>query len=330
MSFSLPSPMAPLLLSPPALVLMIGIILSSLLSSKKIAAYAVTIISAMTDTNGVQTLPPSPPKLPIIGNLHQLSSLPHRSLRSLSDRYGPLMLLRLGSLPVLVISSASIVREVIQKHDHIFASRPSLKAPYELLYHGRDIAFAPYGEYWRKMKKVSILHLLSNKKVASYKQVREEEVVFMMKEIEGTMVVDMTERFNAISRDVISRAVIGKATRNRWWEDEVESLVKESTKLAGEFYVGDYIPWLGKIDRVVNGFEGRVRKTFQRSDKLLEEIIKEHRRGAEKRKEEGGDSNTADECFLDVLLTLEEELKWEGIVFDSKSIKAIIMVIRIC
>ncbi|CAA7042832.1 unnamed protein product [Microthlaspi erraticum] len=34
--------------------------------------------------------PPSPPRLPLIGNLHQLGHNPHRSLCSLSHRYGPI------------------------------------------------------------------------------------------------------------------------------------------------------------------------------------------------------------------------------------------------
>ena len=50
-------------------------------------------------------LPPSPPGLPLIGNLHQLSKLAHRAIRSLSEKYGPsLMLLNLGRVPTLVVT----------------------------------------------------------------------------------------------------------------------------------------------------------------------------------------------------------------------------------
>ncbi|PIN04797.1 Angelicin synthase [Handroanthus impetiginosus] len=50
--------------------------------------------------------PPSPPKQPILGNLHQLGSLAHQNLQSLAKKHGPLMLLHFGSVPTLIVSSA--------------------------------------------------------------------------------------------------------------------------------------------------------------------------------------------------------------------------------
>ncbi|CDY48166.1 BnaA06g16670D [Brassica napus] len=76
------------------------------------------------------------------------------------------MLLHFGRVPVLVVSSADAARDVLKTHD-VFASRPQSKIFEKLMYNGRDVAVAPYGEYWRQMKtnrpSVCVLHLLSNK-----------------------------------------------------------------------------------------------------------------------------------------------------------------------
>ena len=66
-------------------------------------------------------LPPGPKGLPLIGNLHQFDQLaPQSYLWKLSQKYGPLMSLRLGSVPVLVVSSAKMAKEIMKTYDLIF------------------------------------------------------------------------------------------------------------------------------------------------------------------------------------------------------------------
>ncbi|GMP44795.1 hypothetical protein CsSME_00013572 [Camellia sinensis var. sinensis] len=125
--------------------------------------------------NGQVLLPPGPPGLPFIGNLHQLdNSAPHRYFWNLSKQYGPLMSLRLGSVPTLVVSSAKMAKEVMKTHDLEFSSRPSMVGPQKLSYNGLDWAFAPYNDYWRQMRKLCGLQLFNTKRVQSFHSVREE------------------------------------------------------------------------------------------------------------------------------------------------------------
>ena len=122
-------------------------------------------------------LPPCPWQLPVIGSLHHLAgALPHRSLRRLSQRYGPIMLLRFGEVPVVVVSSAEAAREVMRTHDVLFATRPQLAAINTLTKEGHAIAFTPYGEHWRQIRKICAVELLSAARVRSFRPVREEEV----------------------------------------------------------------------------------------------------------------------------------------------------------
>lgn len=159
-------------------------------------------------------LPPSPPRLPIIGNLHQMGSFPQRSLRALSEKYGPVMLLHMGSKRVLVFTSADAQREVMKTHDLAFADRPKSNAAGRILYQYKDMAFSPYGETWRQGRSICVLHLLSNKSCQSFRGIKEEEIRIMLEKIRkssaSSSVINAEETFSTLTNDIIGRAAFGK------------------------------------------------------------------------------------------------------------------------
>ncbi|XP_010550707.1 PREDICTED: cytochrome P450 71A26-like [Tarenaya hassleriana] len=253
--------------------------------------------------------PPSPPGLPVIGNLLQLGRHPHRSLCSLSHRYGPLMLLHLGKVPVLVVSSADAARGVLKTYDLAFASRPRSKLFKKLLYDGRDVALAPYGEYWRQMKRSTV----SNKMIRSFRNVREKEVKLMTEKIEkaasSSSPLNVSEIFTTLTNDVICRVALG---RKYGGDVNFEELMRRFTKMLGKFCVSDHVPWLGWIDRIC-GLDDELEKIGNEFDEFLEGVVKDHL---------DGEGNTAD--FVDVLLEIQREKKL-GFEIDMVGIKAIIL-----
>ncbi|KAM3393568.1 hypothetical protein ACQJBY_014343 [Aegilops geniculata] len=123
-----------------------------------------------------QLLPPGPWTLPIIGSLHHfVSMLPHRRITELCRLHGPVMLLRLGEVPTVVVSSAEAAALVMKTNDLAFANRPRSVTQEIYSCGGQGIALAPYGERWRQMRKVCVVELLSAKQVKRIEGIRAEE-----------------------------------------------------------------------------------------------------------------------------------------------------------
>ncbi|CAH1424624.1 unnamed protein product [Lactuca virosa] len=249
--------------------------------------------------------PPSPRKLPIIGNLHQLlGSNPHHSIRALTQTHGPLVLIQLGSVPVLVASSAEAAREILKTHDVIFASRPKLSIIDALTYGSKTIAFSPYGEYWRQIRSIAVLGLLSSRRVQSFKRVREEETRLMIDTIgEGCgSLVDLGELLNSLTNNIVCRVAFGRKFNGVTFSRLLERFVY----LLGAFSVGNYIPWLSWVDRL-SGLKAKTKRTAQEFDEILEVVLEEHinkRRAVEG--DVGGVSNE-NQDLVDVLLDAQRE-----------------------
>ncbi|CAO2180720.1 unnamed protein product [Urochloa humidicola] len=164
-------------------------------------------------------LPTPPWRLPVIGHLHLVGRLPHISLRDLTAKHSRdgLMLLRLGAVPTLVVSSPRAAQAVLRTHDLVFASRPHSPVADILFYGSSDVGYAPYGEHWRQVKKIATTHLLTNKRVRAYRHAREREVRLVMAKIRKAaaagMSIDLSSLLSSFANDIICHAVSGKFFR---------------------------------------------------------------------------------------------------------------------
>lgn len=265
--------------------------------------------------------PPCPPKLPLLGNLHQVGSLPHQSLHALSKKYGPLMLLKLGEIPTLVVSSADTAKEIMRTHDHIFASRPSLMTADILLNGGTDVVFAPHGEHWRQVRKLCVNHLLSAKMVQSFRLVREEEVASMVTKISkismSSGVVNMSEVLNWFTSSIVFKAISGKYFREEGRAEVICKLIEENILILGQFSISDFLPSLGWLD-VFFGVGARATRNAKRWDDVLDEIFEDRSREAE-----DADDPEEKTDFVNVLLALQNDNSMD-FSLDRGIVKAIL------
>nr|XP_043636760.1 cytochrome P450 Tp4149-like [Erigeron canadensis] len=264
-------------------------------------------------------LPPSPRKLPIIGNLHQISSHPHRSLHAISQKHGPIMLLHLGSVPTLVASSSEAAQEILKTQDLSFCSRPKFTIPGIITYGCRDITMSPYGEYWRQLKSIAVLHLLSNSRVKSFEKVREKEISRTIDILEKSCgsLVDLSALLLSLSNNIICTVVMGRTYDG----SKLVNLLNEFLDLLIVFSVGSLVPWLGWMDRVT-GVVGRAEKHAKEFDEFLEGLIEDH----VNKKRSGGHQSSDDqeECLIGILLDLQKD-NTVNFKIQRDSIKALIL-----
>ncbi|KAK1555102.1 hypothetical protein Q3G72_021894 [Acer saccharum] len=246
---------------------------------------------------------------PVIGHLHLLggSEPAHRVFGNMADKYGPIFTVKMGVHRTLVVSNWEIAKECFTTNDKIFANRPKTVAMELLGYNFSMIGFSPYGPYWRQVRKITTLELLTNHRLEKFKHVRESVMKNSLKELyersnsSNKVSIEMRKWFEDATLNLILRLIVGKRCNAQegggsgGWREELTTFME----LSGKFLVSDALPFLRWLD--IGGDEKSMKKTAKELDIVVQGWLEEH-----KKKRASGEIKE-DEDFMDVMITILRE-----------------------
>ncbi|CAI0451633.1 unnamed protein product [Linum tenue] len=300
-----------------------------------ICAFPLLVNSLIPNPNPKQfNPPPSPPAIPILGHLHLIRQPIHRTLQSLSAKYGKILSLRLGSRRVLLVSTPAAVEECFTRHDLAFAGRPQLLAGKYFHYDFTTVFVAPYGDHWRNLRRILNNALFSTASLARFAAVREAETRSLVERIArwGSIwgyrgnVVELKSQIREATFNTMTMAVLGKRYYGGGRGDgddasdseanEFKQVMRDIVYLCGKNLI-DFLPILQRVDLFRT--EKRMAALREKMDKFLQGLVDENRRKLGEEKEE-------EAVIIEDLLNLQRE---EPEFLTDQILKGIILVILI-
>ncbi|KAJ0097022.1 hypothetical protein Patl1_27462 [Pistacia atlantica] len=224
-------------------------------------------------------LPPGPRGFPIFGSLHLLGKFPHKDFHQLSKKYGSIIFLRLGLSPTVVVSSPHAAEQFLKTHDLVFASRPPVEALKYICYGQKNLSFSPYGSYWRTVRKICTLELLSDSRISAFRTMRKQELDLLIEHIKEAAAarddIDLSAKVSSLTAYMTCLMVFGK----KYMDEEFggggfETVIKETTTLAAKPNLSDCIPHIASLD--LQRLTKRMKAVSKVFDDFLENIIDEH------------------------------------------------------
>nr|QWK52442.1 cytochrome P450 76C9 [Isatis tinctoria] len=218
------------------------------------------------------TLPPGPPRLPIIGNIHQIGKHPHRSFAELSRTYGPIMSLKFGRLNTVVITSPEAAKEVLRTYDQTLYGRSSPNSIRSINHHEFSVAWThPSSARWRLLRKLSVTHLFSPQRIEATKALRmkkvQELVSFMDESSEREEAVDISRASFITTLNIISNTLFsvdlgsyGSEKANGFHDSVIGAM-----EAAGCPDLANFFPFLGFLD-----LQGNSKKIKLCTERLFE------------------------------------------------------------
>ncbi|KAG9441569.1 hypothetical protein H6P81_017423 [Aristolochia fimbriata] len=248
--------------------------------------------------------PPGPVPAPVVGSLFKLGDAPHRSLADLAAKYGPVMSVRLGQVTSVVVSSAAVAKEVLQKNDQTFAGRSVVDAVRVLDHENASMVWLQPGQHWRRMRALCNACIFSAQPLDAGQGLRRRKVEELLahvgkRALEGEGVdigkISFVTTLNLISNTVFSGDMVDIESETA---QEFKDLVSAISEGAGIPNIVDYFPILRPLDP--QGIRRKMRSDFEK----LHEIFNKQIEGRKTSRATPGYRRRGD--FLDALLDQKE------------------------
>lgn len=258
-------------------------------------------------------LPPSPfLSFPIIGHLYLFKKPLHRSLARLASEYGPVLYLRMGSRPVLLLSSPSAVEECLVRND-VFVDRPRLLPGKHGGNNYTNMAWSPYGDHWKNLRRIAAVEILSPNRLQILSGIRAEVARSFIRRImkassENGGVVEMKSAIFGLTLDNMMRMLMGKSNYEEASEGNEASrrfqqIVEGSFRVSGVNNLEDFLPILKWFRVFLGSPEDFMRKLTKEKNEFMRGLMKEHRELEREDKLSDGRKR----AMIHVLLSLQKE-----------------------
>ncbi|KAG2301602.1 hypothetical protein Bca52824_030253 [Brassica carinata] len=223
-------------------------------------------------------LPPSPPSLPIIGHLHLLFSTSlHKSFQKISSKHGPLLHLRIFNVPILLVSSASVAYEIFKDHDMSISSHGPIGLDECIVFGSSGFIKAPYGDYWKFMRKIITTKMLGPQALERLRGVRVVEIErFYRNLLDKAMKkesVEIGEEALRLVNSILGKMSLGMSFSEEDNEAKVSGFSVEFVALAQKIFLQQMLRKPLEKLGMSPPFKKEVMSVSYRFEKLLEKII---------------------------------------------------------
>ncbi|KIJ29218.1 hypothetical protein M422DRAFT_188789 [Sphaerobolus stellatus SS14] len=199
--------------------------------SDNIALLAIASLSilAYTFLRNSDKKPPGPFRLPIIGNAHQMPvDSPWLTFTEWKKKYGDIIHVDILGRPLVIINSAKVARELMDKRSAVYSDRPHFIMAGDLVGYGETFVLQPYGENWRQQRKL-IAQAFGQASIPRCYSLQEKEAQILIKNV----LKDPSSLFTQIKLRI--GVIIIRVTYGYYVKDETDPFLTTPLKAMDNF-----------------------------------------------------------------------------------------------